>query len=313
MWDARRADTEKLWPELGFGVGLRVEHYNDVLAGVREVEWFEAISENYMDTGGRPLSVLEAVRRDYPIALHGVALSIGSTDPLDETYLSSLSRLIERIEPAIVSDHLCFSSYGGRQLHDLLPLPLTEQALAHVAERVRRVQDVLGRRILLENPSTYLAWKSSTIPEAEFLAELCNRADCGLLLDINNVYVSSKNLDFDPVDYLNSIPPHRVGQLHLAGFTDMGSYLFDTHSRPVSDEVWGLYAHAFSRLGPRSTMVEWDADIPPWSHLEQEVERAREIAGAITAREARTGDVLRSAGANASFTNAAVEPVSELR
>lgn len=298
-WDARREDTGKPWSDLGFGVGLRVEHYDDVLAGVREVDWFEAISENYMDTGGRPLAILEAVRRDYPVALHGVALSIGSMDPLDETYLSSLSRLIERIEPAIVSDHLCFSSYGGRQLHDLLPMPLTEEALDHVIERIRRVQDVLGRRILLENPSTYLAWKSSIIPEAEFLAEMCERADCGLLLDINNVYVSSKNLDFDPVDYLDTIPPHRVGQLHLAGFTDMGSYLFDTHSRPVSDEVWDLYAHAFSRIGPCSTMVEWDADIPPWSHLAQEVEQAREIAEAVANREEPCRGVLRSSAASA--------------
>jgi uncharacterized protein (UPF0276 family) len=265
------------WPQLGFGAGLRVEHYDDVLSGAQGADWFEAISENYTDTGGRPLEVLDAVRRDYPVALHGVALSIGGTDPLDSAYLAGLKALVDRIEPAIVSDHLCWSSFEGRPLFDLLPLPMTEEALEHVIVRVQRVQDLLGRRILLENPSIYLDWETSRIPEPEFLAELAHRADCGLLLDVNNVYVSSVNLDFDPVAYLDAIPRERVGQIHLAGFTDMGSYLFDTHSRPVSEEVWTLYAHACARFGSVATMVEWDDDIPEWERLAAEIDRARTV------------------------------------
>ena len=272
-----RAGAVADWPRLGFGAGLRAEHYDDVLAGTTGVEWFEAISENYMDTNGRPLAVLEAVRRDHPVALHGVALSIGSADPLDSRYLESLAALARRIEPAIISDHLCWSSVDGRALFDLLPLPLTEECLEHVATRVQAVQEALGRRILLENPSTYLGWKSSHIPEPEFLAELAERADCGLLLDVNNVYVSSVNLGFDPAAYLDAIPAHRVGQVHLAGFTDLGTHLFDTHSRPVHDEVWRLYAHTLERMGPVTTMVEWDDDIPPWSRLVEEVDHARRI------------------------------------
>jgi uncharacterized protein (UPF0276 family) len=272
-----RAGAAVEWPRLGFGVGLRAEHYGDVLAGTTDVEWFEAISENYMDTKGRPLAVLEAVRRDHPVALHGVALSIGSADPLDASYLEALAALVRRIEPAIVSDHLCWSSVDRRSLFDLLPLPLTEGCLEHVAKRVRAVQEVLGRRILLENPSTYFAWECSDIPEPEFLAALAERADCGLLLDVNNVYVSSKNLGFDPVAYLDAVPAQRVGQVHLAGFTDCGTHLFDTHDRPVHDEVWRLYDHALERMGPLTTMVEWDDDIPPWSRLVEEIDRARRI------------------------------------
>ena len=272
-----RAGAAADWPRLGFGAGLRAEHYDDVLAGTTGVEWFEAISENYMDTNGRPLAVLEAVRRDHPVALHGVALSIGSADPLDASYLESLAALARRIEPAIISDHLCWSSVDGRALFDLLPLPLTEECLEHVATRVQAVQEVLGRRILLENPSTYLSWHSSTIPEPEFLAALAERADCGLLLDVNNVYVSSVNLGFDPVAYLDAIPEERVGQVHLAGFSDEGSYLFDTHSRPVSQEVWQLYAHVLERMGPLTSMVEWDADIPAWPRLLEEVDLARRV------------------------------------
>jgi hypothetical protein len=265
------------WPRLGFGVGLRAEHFPDVLAGATGADWFEAISENYFETGGRPLAVLEAVRRDRPLALHGVSLSIGSADPLDEAMLARLADLVARVEPAIVSDHLCFASAGGRALFDLLPLPLTEATLDHVVERVCRVQERLGRRILLENPSSYLAWHISTIPEPEFLAELSRRADCGLLLDVNNVYVSSRNLGFDPRRYIDAIPAERVGQIHLAGFTDMGSYLFDTHSAPVSEAVWELFAYTLGRTGPVATMVEWDADIPEWSRLVGEIERARRV------------------------------------
>jgi uncharacterized protein (UPF0276 family) len=272
-----RAGAAADWPRLGFGAGLRADHYEDVLAGTKQVDWFEAITENYIDTKGRPLAVLESVRRDHPIALHGVALSIGSADPLDRRYLKALRELVDRIEPALVSDHLCWSSVDGRALFDLLPLPLTEESLAHVTERVCAVQDLLGRRILLENPSTYLGWRVSTICEAEFLSELAERADCGLLLDVNNVHVSAVNLGFDSRAYLDAIPPQRVGQIHLAGFTDMGTHLFDTHSRPVSDEVWDLYRYALERIGPVASMVEWDDDIPPWSRLVEEVDRARRI------------------------------------
>ncbi|MBW2716062.1 MAG: DUF692 domain-containing protein [Deltaproteobacteria bacterium] len=271
-----RAGATTTWPRLGFGAGLRAEHYDDVLAGAKGVDWFEAITENYIDTKGRPLAVLESVRRDYPIALHGVALSIGSIDSLDWRYLKSLRDLVDRIEPALISDHLCWSSVDGRALFDLLPLPLTEECLTHVVDRVGRVQEVLGRRILLENPSTYLHWNSSTIPEAEFLAELAERADCGLLLDINNVHVSAVNLGFDSRAYLDAIPAHRVGQVHLAGFSDLGTHLFDTHSRPVSEEVWDLYRYALGRIGPVTSMVEWDDDIPAWARLVEEVDRARE-------------------------------------
>ena len=280
---ARRAGSAIEWPDLGFGAGLRAEHYDDVLSGATGVEWFEAITENYIDTHGRPLAVLEAVRRDRPLALHGVALSIGSTDPLDEGYLRGLASLVERLEPAIVSDHLCWSSFGGRQLHDLLPLPLNEESLDHVVERVDAVQTRLGRRILLENPSTYLAWRSSDVPEPEFLAELARRADCGLLLDVNNVYVSSVNLGFDPMAYLDAIPAERVGQIHLAGFSDLGGYLFDSHSRPVSEPVWVLYADVLRRMGPRTTMVEWDAEIPEWPQLVAEIDRARAVADRVFA------------------------------
>jgi len=261
--------------QLGFGAGLRAEHYQDVLDGTPAIDWFEAISENYMDSGGRPFDVLERVRRDHPVALHGVALSIGSVDELDRDYLSSLSRLIDRIQPALVTDHLCWCGMGGHPLYDLLPLPYTEESLNHVVERVSRVQDILGRQILLENPSTYVAFAHSTIDEPTFLAELATRADCRILLDVNNIYVTSHNLDLDPGAYIDSIPADRVGQFHLAGFTDMGTYLFDTHSAPVHEDVWDLYRRACRRFPDVPTLIEWDAEIPPLARLCEEVEHAR--------------------------------------
>src|SRR3990167_4547356 len=216
-----------------------------------------------MDSGGRPLRVLEAVRRRYPVALHGVSLSIGSADPLDPAYLERLKALADRIDPAIVSDHLCWTGVEGGQLHDLLPLPFTEEAIRHVAGRVERVQESLGRRILLENVSAYVTYRHSTMPEWEFLAAVAERSGCGILLDLNNVYVNAYNHQFDPFEYLRRIPGGLVGQFHLAGHTDMGGYLFDTHSRPVIDQVWALYREALTRWGPVTTLIEWDEDIPP--------------------------------------------------
>jgi uncharacterized protein (UPF0276 family) len=271
---------------LGFGVGLRAEHYEEVLAGSPRIDWFEAISENYMDSGGRPLQVLESVRRDRPVALHGVALSIGSTDPLDDGYLRRLRDLADRIEPTLVTDHLCWTGVARQNIYDLLPLPYTEEALAHVIERVARVQDHLGRRILLENPSTYLAFDHSTMDEWDFLSAIAERADCGILLDINNVYVTASNLGFDARTYLSSIPPRHVGQMHLAGFTDMGTYLFDTHSAPVHSDVWELYRYAARLFGSGSTLVEWDADIPSFQRVCEEVDRARYEAERGTAHHA---------------------------
>ena len=266
------------WPSLGYGIGLRSEHYDEVLEGDPPVDWFEVISENFIDSGGRPLHVLETVRRDSPVALHGVSLSIGSVDPLDPDYLKKLALLVERIEPALVTDHLCWTAVDHRNIFDLLPLPYTEEALSHVVERVIKVQDALGRQILLENPSTYVEFKHSTIAEADFIAAVAKRADCGILLDINNVYVSAFNHGFDPYEYLRTIPPGVVGQFHLAGFTDRGSYLFDTHSAPVSDAVWDLYRAAVGKFGEVSTLIEWDAEIPPLERLCEEASRAKSVA-----------------------------------
>jgi len=274
--------TTLSWPSLGFGVGLRAEHYQHILTGRPPVDWFEAITENYLDTGGRPLHILEQVRRDYPVALHGVGLSIGSTDPLDRRYLDRLRTLIARIEPALVTDHLCWTGVTGRAIYDLLPLPYTDETLRHVVARVHRVQDALGRRIALENPSTYVAFRHSTMPEWDFLAALAEAADCGLLIDVNNIYVSAHNLGFDPRRYLAAIPAGRVAQIHLAGFTDMGTFLFDTHSAPVHDEVWQLYREAVAHFGPTSTLIEWDADIPGFDRVHAEAQCAQREASDLT-------------------------------
>ena len=267
--------------QLGHGIGLRSKHYARFLSERPEVGWIEAISENFIDVGGRPLAVLEKVRRDFPVVLHGVSLSIGSVDPLDLRHLAGLRALADRIQPAYVSDHLCWGTHRGRYLHDLLPLPYTEEALEHVASRVRQVQDFLGRQILLENVSTYAAFRGSTLPEWEFVAGLAERADCGILLDVNNVYVSARNHGFDAREYLSGIPPDRVGQFHLAGHSDRGTYLFDTHDAPVADPVWELYAAAVRRFGRVSSLIEWDDQVP---ELERLVEESRSAA-AVEARE----------------------------
>jgi uncharacterized protein (UPF0276 family) len=262
---------------IGHGVGLRTKHFAGYLAAPPPVDWVEAISENFLAPGGRPIAVLEKVRRDVPVVLHGVSLSIGATDPLSERYLAALRDLAHRIEPAWISDHLCWGSHGGRYAHDLWPLPLTEEALRHVVARVQRVQEVLGRQLLLENVSSYVTFRASEMPEWEFLAEVARRADCGILLDVNNVYVSARNHGFDPRTYLAGVPADRVGQLHLAGHSDKGRYLLDTHDHEVPAAVWELYAETVDRIGPVSTLVEWDDHVPPLERLVEESRRARAI------------------------------------
>ena len=262
---------------LGCGVGLRTRHYPHILEHWPRCDWFEVISENYMVAGGRPLWVLDRIRERYPVVMHGVSLSIGSTDPLDEEYLRQLRALAQRIEPAWISDHLCWTGVGGRNAHDLLPLPYTEEALGHVVDRIRRVQDFLGRPILVENVSSYLRYRDSTIPEWEFVAEIARRADCFLLLDVNNVYVSAFNHGFDATTYLDAIPRDRVVQFHLAGHTSYGTHVVDTHDHEIIDPVWSLYAHAVRRFGPLSTLIERDEHIPEFAEVAAEAERAREI------------------------------------
>lgn len=269
--------SDPRFPALGFGLGLRADHY-DALLDARSVDWLEAISENYLVPGGKPLDWLRRMRERYPVVLHGVSLSIGSQDALDRDYLSALKRLADAIEPAWMSDHLCWTGAHGRNLHDLLPLPYTEESVAHVSARVRQVQDFLGRRILLENVSSYVEFKSSTMPEWEFLAAIAERADCLILLDVNNIHVSSRNHGFDARAYLAGIPPRRVQQFHLAGHTFQDNLVIDTHDQPVPDPVWDLYADAVRRFGPVSTMIERDDNIPPLADLVAELDHARAIA-----------------------------------
>jgi uncharacterized protein (UPF0276 family) len=268
-------------PYLGHGVGLRTQHYPRVLDGTARVDWFEVISENFMVRGGRPLAVLTRARELAPIVLHGVSLSLGSTDPLNVSYLDELAALARGFTPAWVSDHLCWGSIGGRYAHDLLPLPFTEEALAHVVLRIEAVQERLGRQILVENVSSYLTYAHSTIPEWEFLAALAARADCGILLDVNNAYVSACNHGFDAATYIAGIPPGRVGQLHLAGHTDKGTHLLDTHVGPVPAPVWDLYRFALRHCGRVSTLVEWDEEVPELAVVVAEAERARTIAAEV--------------------------------
>ncbi len=264
--------------ELGFGLGLRTEHYDDVLATAPRVDWFEVLTENYLVEGGKPLWYLERIRERYPCVMHGVSLSIGSTAPLDRRYLKALKRLAGRIEPAWISDHLCWTGVDGINLHDLMPLPYTAEALRHVARRIGQVQDFLGQRILIENVSSYLDYCTSEMSEWEFLGQLVEEADCDILLDVNNVYVSSVNHGFDPASYLAAMPQHRVRQLHLAGHSDRGGYIIDTHDAPIAPDVWELYRAARRRFGPVATMIERDANIPPLAELVAELEQARALA-----------------------------------
>ena len=285
------------YPALGFGLGLRVDHYEAILAGCAAIDWFEALTENYLVPGGKPLDYLMRIRERYPLALHGVSLSIGSTTPLDREYLRQVKALAARVEPAWISDHLCWTGVGGRNTHDLLPLPYTEEALANVVERVRTVQDVLGRRILLENVSSYVAFRDSRLTEWEFLAEIARRADCLILLDVNNVYVSAVNHEFDALEYLDAVPAERVQQIHLAGHENHGDYLVDTHDHPVADPVWELYAYAVHRFGAVSTMIERDDHIPPLAELCAELNAARALCGRTLAAPL---DAARAAAASPS-------------
>jgi uncharacterized protein (UPF0276 family) len=272
------------FPFLGYGVGLRRDHFGHVLDTTPAVDWFEIVSENFMVPGGRPRWVIERVRERYPVAMHGVSMSLGSTDPLDDEYLRELKALARRLEPAWISDHLCWTGVGGRNAHDLLPLPYTGEAVRHVTERVARVQDLLGRQILIENVSSYLSYRHSAMPEWEFLSAVAVGADCGILLDVNNVYVSAFNHGFDARAYLDAVPGDRVAELHLAGFSDRGAFLHDTHDHPVAAAVWDLFGHAVRRFGRVSTLVEWDDRLPTFQSLAQEAARARALADAALAR-----------------------------
>jgi uncharacterized protein len=274
---------------LGHGIGLRSKHFPQYLEGKVELGFIEAISENFMGVGGRVGAVLDKVRAETPVALHGVALGIGGTGPLNKKYLAGLKELVDRIEPAIVSDHLCWGAHGGRYVHDLLPLPFTEESLANVVSRVKKVQEVLGRQILLENVSSYLEYTASTLTEWDYLAEISRRADCGILLDVNNIFVSAQNHGFDAQDFLNGIPVDRVGQIHLAGHRNEGKYLFDTHDHPVCDEVWALYGDAVRRFGAVNTLIEWDDQIPPLERLLEESKRAQEVEAQALAPVKKAG------------------------
>jgi uncharacterized protein (UPF0276 family) len=268
-------------PYLGFGLGLRTDHYETILAGKPPVDWFEIITENFLVPGGKPLYYLDSIRADYPMVMHGVSLSIGSTDSLNFDYLRQVKTLAERIQPAWISDHLCWTGVNGINLHDLLPLPYTEEALQHVVERVKTVQDFLGRRILLENVSSYISYAHSEMTEWQFLSAVAERADCLILLDINNIYVSAHNHGFDPLVYLNNVSVNRVRQFHLAGHLNLGNIIIDSHGDTVIDPVWTLYEAALRRFGPISTMIERDDNIPPFAELLAELELAKQIANSL--------------------------------
>jgi uncharacterized protein (UPF0276 family) len=267
---------------LGLGVGLRSQHLGHVLGTWPAVDWFEVISENFMDSRGYARYALDQIADRYPVVLHGVSLSVGSTDPMDFGYLRRLRRLADATKARWVSDHVCWTGVNGINTHDLLPIPFTEESLRHVAGRVRIVQDALERQLVLENPSSYAAFAGAVMPEWEFIARLAAESGCGLLLDVNNVYVSSVNHGFDPGEYLRSLPCDRVAQVHLAGHTDMGSHLIDTHDQPVADPVWDLYGQATARFGPVPALLEWDDHIPPFPDLLAELGKARRYAADVT-------------------------------
>lgn len=266
-------------PNLGFGMGLRTKHFSHITENRPDsVDWFEIISENFMDTDGRQKRVLEKVNQKYPIVMHGVSLSIGSTDSLNKEYLEKLKKLAEWIKPAWVSDHLCWTGINNTDTHDLLPVPYTKDALEHIVGRIKNVQDFLGRPLVLENPSTYLEFKASQIPEWEFIAEMADKSDCALLLDVNNVYVSCFNHGWDEKTYIDSLPKDRIVQIHIAGHENKGNHIVDTHEGPIIDPVWALYNYVIATLGQISTLVEWDTNIPDFETVAEEVTRARKFA-----------------------------------
>jgi uncharacterized protein (UPF0276 family) len=263
---------------LGFGLGLRTVHYDYILENNPDIDWFEILSENYMVDGGKPMYYLDAISEMYPLVMHGVSMSIGSTDTINWDYLKQLKKLIKRVKPHWISDHMCWTSAGGINTHDLLPMPYTEESINHIAGRVSQVQDFLGIQILLENVSSYLTYKDSILTEWDFLNQITTKADCKLLLDINNVYVSSRNHGFKAEDFIKGINIEHVKQIHLAGHSDMGTHVIDTHDHPVVDSVWELYSQALDRFGAISTMIERDDNIPEFNILEQELSVAKEIA-----------------------------------
>lgn len=265
-------------PYLGYGLGLRKDHYETILAERPNVDWFEILSENYMVDGGKPLHYLTRIREHYPMVMHGVSLSIGSSEPLNLDYLKKLKTLYERIEPEWFSDHLCWTGVEGINLHDLMPMPYTEEAVAHVADRIQQVQDFMGQQMLLENVSSYLSYTSSEMTEWEFFREIAERADCRILLDINNIYVSAFNHNFDPYAYLHAMPAERVYQFHLAGHTRQDNIIIDTHDHPIVDPVFELYGAAVRHFGRVSTMIERDDNIPPLAELLVELDHVRQIA-----------------------------------
>ena len=265
-------------PFLGFGLGLRTEHYAQILEHKPDVDWFEIISENYMVPGGKPLHYLDQIRQDYPLVMHGVSMSIGSTDPLNRDYLKNLKQLIERVQPRWISDHLCWSGVNQTNSHDLLPLPYNEETIRHVVERIMQVQDYLGQRILMENLSSYVTYKNSDMTEWAFLNEIAQRADCNILLDINNIFVSAHNHHFDPLDYIDAMDGERVMQFHLAGHSYHEDMIIDTHDHDVCDPVWDLYEIALKKFGAVSTMIERDDDIPAFPELRRELAIAERIA-----------------------------------
>lgn len=290
---------------LGFGLGLRPQHYNDILNGNPTVDWFEVISENYMVPGGNPLRVLDAIAERYPIVMHGVSMSIASTAPFDEDYLDALAALARRVNPKWISDHLCWTGVHGVNLHDLLPFPYTREALDHVVARVHHVQERLGRPLCLENVSTYVTFNESEMTEWEFIAEMSRRTGCWLLFDVNNVFVSAHNHGYDALEFLNGIPQDRVIQFHLAGHSDMGTHIIDTHDEAVRAEVWDLYKAALKRFGPVSTMIERDDNIPPLADLLDELAHARLLAEDVLGHGAMTTGAMSTSTSSMRVTAAA--------
>ena len=271
-------------PNLGLGVGLRTQHFGHILNKKPKVDWFEIVTENFLDTDGRPMWVLDQIAERHPIVVHGVSMSVGSPDPVNRVFLAKIKALAKRVRAVWVSDHVCWTGVAGRNLHDLLPMPYSEEALKHMVKKIRQVQDFLERPLVLENPSSYVEFTSSTMPEWEFIARMAEDADCGVLLDVNNVYVSSVNHSFDPEAYIRAIPPKRIAYFHIAGHTNFGTHILDTHIGPVIDPVWSLFQLAHEHTGGRSTLLEWDEEIPTFPVVHREVLKARKYMGAALAK-----------------------------